>query len=62
MIEVALFSGDWVLLQNCHLFRSWMNTLESICASLIDREKEIHTGFRLILTSMPYPEFPSTVL
>ena len=54
--------GNWVLLQNCHLFKSWMGRLEAICAKLSTREQECHPDFKLILTSMPVDYFPVSVL
>jgi dynein heavy chain, axonemal len=26
--------GNWVLLQNCHLYKSWMPSLEGICGQM----------------------------
>ena len=54
--------GYWILLQNCHLFKSWMPQLEAICADLRESQKSIHRDFRLILTSMPVDYFPASVL
>lgn len=31
LIKEAMQSGNWVLLQNCHLALSWMPELERIC-------------------------------
>ena len=28
LMEQGMISGDWVLLQNCHLAKSWMGNLE----------------------------------
>jgi len=30
-IENAEKKGEWVLLQNCHLYPSWMQKLQQIC-------------------------------
>lgn len=60
MIEKGLSTGDWVMLQNCHLSISWMPVLEQICESMeIDK---IHSEFRLWLTSMPSESFPTSIL
>lgn len=60
MIEEATQKGNWVLLQNCHLFISWLQELERICENL--SPDSVHKDFRLWLTSMPCKEFPSSVL
>jgi len=68
MISSANKDGGWVLLQNCHLAKSWMDSLENICFDLVemdtdpDREGELHKDFRLWLTSFPATYFPVPVL
>jgi len=60
LIEEATQKGNWVLLQNCHLYISWLQELERICENLtVD---SVHKDFRLWLTSMPCKEFPVSVL
>jgi dynein heavy chain len=61
MVDDACKKGSWVLLQNCHLYRSFMPMLEKMCESL-DESQMIHKEFRLFLTSFPTPFFPVPVL
>ena len=60
LIEEGSRSGQWICLQNCHLFTSWMPKLEII------QEKadpnQMHPEYRLWLTSNPSPSFPVPVL
>ena len=60
MIEEATQKGYWVLLQNCHLYISWLTELERICENLSG--DSVHKDFRLWLTSMPCKEFPVSIL
>jgi dynein heavy chain len=60
LISEAKVTGEWILLQNCHLAKSWMTSLELIVQNL--QEENIHTDFRLFLTSMPANYFPISVL
>lgn len=61
LINEGRQNGNWVLLQNCHLFKSWMPQLEAICQTFED-DDSINLNFRLILTSMPKDYFPVFVL
>lgn len=63
LIETSQTAGDWVLLQNCHLAKSWMPKLERIVEGLAQRtDDECVESFRLFLTSFPAAYFPVTVL
>lgn len=63
LIQRGIKEGLWILLQNCHLARSWMPSLEKIVENLASNfEEEIHKDFRLFLTSMPASYFPVSVL
>jgi dynein heavy chain len=60
-INNGIKTGNWVMLQNCHLFKSWMPDLEKIVLSFEEKTK-IHEDFRLFLTSTPVDYFPIPVL
>lgn len=63
LISLALRSGDWVLLQNCHLAKSWMPNLEKLVDNFgSEGAGECCPDFRLYLTSFPAAYFPVTVL
>ena len=61
-IESGCKSGNWIMLQNCHLYRTWMPELEKIVAEFEDPNKRVHEDFRLFLTAMPCDFFPVPVL
>merc|ERR1719174_2749713 len=60
-IDYATKSGTWVMLQNCHLGKSWLPTLEDIVDNFKNTEN-LHKLFRLYLTSMPATYFPVPIL
>ncbi|XP_017759468.1 PREDICTED: dynein heavy chain 3, axonemal [Eufriesea mexicana] len=61
MINRGIKSGEWVVLQNCHLAVSWMKELDRICDEVIIPENT-HLKFRLWLTSYPSKDFPISIL
>jgi len=61
MVHDGCKNGTWVLLQNCHLYKTWMPTLEKMCEDL-EESNMVHKDFRLWLTSMPAAYFPVPVL
>ncbi|EUD70891.1 hypothetical protein YYG_04015 [Plasmodium vinckei petteri] len=57
-LKNALISGNWLILQNCHLNKSFIIEVYNMLKSL----NEIEEDFRLFLTSEPDNEFPICVL
>jgi len=62
LIKEAQRKGNWVCLQNCHLGKSWMPSLEKIVLNMMDSPDVVDENFRLWLTSMPCDYFPIPVL
>ena len=61
LMEDGTKKGHWVCLQNCHLCVSWLPTLDRLLEGLRDAES-VSEDYRLWLTTMPTPSFPSTIL
>ncbi|KAI9363382.1 dynein heavy chain and region D6 of dynein motor-domain-containing protein [Zopfochytrium polystomum] len=71
LLRRSTVAGDWLFLQNCHLAASWMAKLEAVVKDLSSPDlgggassllPDIHSNFRLFLSSMPSPVFPIAVL
>ncbi|KEG09899.1 dynein heavy chain [Trypanosoma grayi] len=61
MIRQASTEGMWVYLQNCHVYESWMPSLER-CLEELQTSPNVHERFRLWLTTMPTRSFPVLLL
>ncbi len=61
LIERGAASGFWILLENCHLAKSWLPALAQRVAELQTRA-DLHPDFRLLLTCTPVDYFPLSVL
>lgn len=59
-IDEGVKNGSWVLLQNCHMARAWMPTLELIYENIAP--DATHPDFRLWLTTEPCDFFPKSIL
>lgn len=60
LIEDGIKSGDWVILQNCHLANDWMHVLERICDNLAP--DTVCPDFRLWLTTESTATFPLSII
>jgi len=61
MVDAGCKNGTWVLLQNCHLYKTWMPNLEKMCEGM-EENNSVSKDFRLFLTSMPAEYFPVPIL
>ncbi|VUZ94664.1 dynein heavy chain, putative [Plasmodium vivax] len=57
-LKNALISGNWLILQNCHLNKNFIIEVYNMLKKL----NEIEEDFRLFLTSEPDDEFPICIL
>ena len=39
LINQGQEDGDWVFLQNCHLYKSWMPQLEMLVSQLVENQE-----------------------
>lgn len=62
LIKDGCTKGHWIFLQNCHLARSWMPTLERLVTEITEGSVKVHGDFRLFLSSMPSAAFPISIL
>lgn len=62
LITKGVEEGLWILLENCHLAKTWMPDLEQIIQDIQSQKMEVNPNFRLFLTSMPASYFPVSVL
>merc|ERR1719174_202762 len=60
LMEEAMQTGSWVVLQNCHLATTWMPKLDKILEKL--DPKTVSLDFRLWLSSYPSKKFPVAIL
>ncbi|XP_067132954.1 dynein axonemal heavy chain 2-like [Centruroides vittatus] len=60
LIEEGLKMGKWIFLTNCHNCLHWMPELNKIIEKF--PESKYHHQFRLWLSTVPYPDFPITLL
>lgn len=61
-LNEAKKAGRLLLLQNCHLAKSFMPKLENLVSRFEEEEATIHQDFRLLLSSMPADYFPISIL
>ena len=63
-IRRGLQMGHWVMLQNCHLYKDFMPSLDRLIEdySAAAERRAVSNNFRLWLTAMPSTDIPATLL
>ena len=59
-LKMAKASGEWLLLENCHLYLSFMPKLDRVADEIDDAL--VNPNFRLWLTTKSCPEFSISLL
>jgi len=63
LVQQGMMSGQWALLQNCHLGLKMMVELEgTLIAKKANEPEEVHDEFRLWISAEPHPKFPVGLL
>lgn len=62
LLKKACKSGSLLVLENCHLSKSFMRRMEYLLEKWIQENPSSHTGFRLLMTSARWSSFPSFVV
>lgn len=58
LVSAAITSGNWVLLQNCHLSLDFCNEI----LDTLNMTEEAHENFRIWITTEPTSKFPISLL
>jgi len=63
LLQQGMLTGNWVLLQNCHLGLKMMAELEqTFIAKKANEPEEVHDEFRCWISAEPHPKFPIGLL
>lgn len=60
-IKKSIKNGEWIIIQNCHLFIKQMDHLDWLIENVISCP-ETHSDFRLWLSSSPSDMFPPSLI
>ncbi|GLE05887.1 hypothetical protein PINS_up015068 [Pythium insidiosum] len=64
LLQSSAEQGHWLVLQNIHLAKSWIPRFQELLTNLGTdvRRADVHTNFRLFITTFPVDYFPVSVL
>jgi dynein heavy chain len=58
-IKLGIEQQMWIILQNCHLAKSFMGELEKIVEAIVP---DVNSSFRLFLTALPSKNIPISII